>query len=69
MWNSKNRFDLQIWTFSSPNLKCQPEDEMCPSQIYTTFILAEFWVFRQKLENVAKILGYGIDIKGFDHFS
>jgi hypothetical protein len=48
--------NFQIWTFSSPNLKCQPEDEMCPSQLYPTSILAEFWVFRQKLENMAKVL-------------
>jgi hypothetical protein len=34
----------------------------------TTFILADFLVFRQKLENVAKVLGQGVDIKGFDHF-
>jgi hypothetical protein len=25
-------------------------------------------VFRQKLENVAKVLGQDVDIKGFDHF-
>jgi hypothetical protein len=55
--NSEKMFDLQIWAPSTQNLKCQPKDEMFPTKFCTTFILAEFCVFRQKLENVAKVLG------------
>jgi hypothetical protein len=49
-------------------LKCHSKDEMCPKKFCTTFILIDFLVLRQKLENVAKVLGQGVDIKGFDHF-
>jgi hypothetical protein len=66
--NSKMWFDLQIWTLSTQNLKCHSKDEMCLKKFYTTFILVDFLVLRQKLENVAKVLGQRVDIKGFDHF-
>jgi hypothetical protein len=50
--NSKSEFDWQIWTFSTQNLKCHPEDEMCS---WKSFILADFLLFRQNLENAAKV--------------
>jgi hypothetical protein len=66
--NSKIEFDLQIWTFSSQNLKCHSKDEMCPMKFCTIFILADFWVFKQNLEYMAEVLGQGVGTKGFDHF-
>jgi hypothetical protein len=41
---------------------------MCPMNFYTTLILADFECLDKKLENVAKVLGQGVDLKGFDHF-
>jgi hypothetical protein len=42
---------------------------LCPSTKYTTFVLEEFEVFRENLENVAKVPadtgGLGV-FKGFD---
>jgi hypothetical protein len=37
-------------------------------KILHNFYISSFRVFRQKLENVAKVLGQGVDINGFDHF-
>jgi hypothetical protein len=64
--NTNQQIWLEFLSYFPLNFKCHPEDEMCPSQFYRTFILAEFWVFRQKLENATKVLEWGIDIKGFD---
>jgi hypothetical protein len=61
--NSKRRFDLQILTLSTQNLKCHSKDEMCPTKFCTTFISADFLVFRQNLKNVAKVLRR-VGIKG-----
>jgi hypothetical protein len=63
--NSDPEFDWQFCTFSIQNLKCHPEDEMCPWKFCTTFILVDFLVFRKKLENVAKVPYQHMDIKGF----
>jgi hypothetical protein len=64
--NSEKMFDLQICTPSIQNWKCQPKDDLCPTKFCTTFILVEFWVFRQKLENAAKVLEWDMDIQEFD---
>jgi hypothetical protein len=45
--NSDPEFDWQFCTFSIQNLKCHPEDEMCPWKFCTTFILVDFLVFRK----------------------
>jgi hypothetical protein len=65
--NSKTEFDLNFWAISSLILKCHSEDEMCPMKNNTSSILFDFWVFKQNLENVAKVPGTGVDIKGFDY--
>jgi hypothetical protein len=57
--NSESKFDWQIWTFFTQNLKSQPEYEMCSWKFCTTFILVYFLVFRQNLENVAKVPDLG----------
>jgi hypothetical protein len=41
---------------------------MCPSTKYTTFVLGEFEVFRENLENAAKVpadMGGQQGVKGF----
>jgi hypothetical protein len=63
--NSDPKFDWQFCTFSTQNLKCHPEDEMCPWKFCTIFILVDFLVFRQNLENVSKVPDQHMDIKGF----
>jgi hypothetical protein len=60
---------LNFWGIFTLNFKCQPEDEMCPSQFYTTFTLAEFSVFRHKLENVAKVPDDILTSRGLTHLA
>jgi hypothetical protein len=41
---------------------------LCPSTKYTTFVLGEFEVFRENLENAAKVPADTVGQKGFKGF-
>jgi hypothetical protein len=55
--NIKSEFDWQIWTFSTQNLKCHLEDEMCSWKFCTTLYwqifccLDKIWRTRPKFQN------------------
>jgi hypothetical protein len=57
---------LSFWAPILQNLKCRQLGKMCPLKRQTSFILVDFEVLKQNLENAPKVLEFGMDIRGFD---
>jgi hypothetical protein len=62
--NSEYWVWLRFSPISTQNLKCCQWWKVCPSKRWTTFILADFEVFKWKFENTAKFLGKALGSKG-----
>jgi hypothetical protein len=67
-WTAPTGVDLHFSPISTPNQQCHSTWKVCPSTKYTTFVLGEFEVFRENLENAAKVpadMGGSIRSQGF----
>jgi hypothetical protein len=47
---------IEFLSFKTSKLKCRQLGKLCPSNRCTTFVLADFDVFKRNLKNASKVL-------------